>query len=295
MENNLHILNGFQDSLFPVNICEVEKYSILPEGSGFHSLHWHEDLQFAYCIYGNLTYQVNGIDYILNENEALFINKGALHMSSSMSENGKYMTLTFPEELLYFFEDSRMKYKYVWPYTRVEFLRVYKISGKNDNELNVLKYLNQVLQVYKTSSIFEYDISILITLIWKYMIFCLENIEYSYNPKDNEKQESVQMMLVFIHQHYSEDITLQDISDSSMISVSQCNRYFKSMLNITPYEYLIQYRIKKASDLLYNSTLNVTEISAMVGFNNVTHFIQVFKKNYGISPKKYRMEKEKEG
>ena len=125
------------------------------------------------------------------------------------------------------------------------------------------------------------------------MILCLEDIEYSYNPKDNEKQESVQVMLVFIHQHYSEDITLQDISDASMISVSQCNRYFKAMLNTTPYEYLIQYRIKKAMDLLYDSTLNITEISALVGFNNVTHFIQVFKKMFGISPKKYRTEKMK--
>ena len=41
-------------------------------------------------------------------------------MSSDMSEDGEYVTLTFPEELLFFFKESRMKYKYVWPYTRMD-------------------------------------------------------------------------------------------------------------------------------------------------------------------------------
>ena len=40
---------------------------------------------------------------------------------------------------------------------------------------------------------------------------------------------------------------------------------------------------------LKDAMLNVTKISGSVGFNNVTHFIQAFKKVYGISPKKYRM------
>lgn len=101
MENKLHILNGYTDELFPVNICVVRKYSDLPIGSGFKSLHWHEDLQFVLCTKGYVNYQVNGIEYKLKEKEALFINKGALHMSSDMSEDGEYVTLTFPEELLF--------------------------------------------------------------------------------------------------------------------------------------------------------------------------------------------------
>ena len=42
MEKKLHILNGYTDELFPVNICAVKKYDVLPIGSGFKSLHWHE-------------------------------------------------------------------------------------------------------------------------------------------------------------------------------------------------------------------------------------------------------------
>lgn len=131
MENKLYILNGCSDELFPINICVVRKYSELPIGSGFKSLYWHEDLQFVLCTKGYVNYQVNGIEYKLKEKEALFINKGALHMSSDMSEDGEYVTLTFPEELLFFFKESRMKYKYVWPYTRMDYLRCYEIKKKN--------------------------------------------------------------------------------------------------------------------------------------------------------------------
>lgn len=115
-----------------------------------------------------------------------------------------------------------------------------------------------------------------------------------FNPlllikKDIERQERVQVMLVYIHTYYADDLSLKDIADAGTMSIAQCNRCFNKILNVTPYEYLIQYRLQKATNLLKNATLNVTEISEIVGFNNVTHFIQAFKKVYGISPKKYRM------
>lgn len=286
MENKLHILNGYTDELFPVNICVVRKYSDLPIGSGFKSLHRHEDLQFVLCTKGYVNYQVNGIEYKLKEKEALFINKGALHMSNDMSEDGEYVTLTFPEELLFFFKESRMKYKYVWPYTRMDFLRCYEIKEKNQ----IIKCLYDIYNIHLNGSdMFEYDVSILITMIWRDLVKSLSKIDFIPNKKDVERQERVQVMLVYIHTYYADELSLKDIADAGMMSIAQCNRCFNKMLNVTPYEYLIQYRLQKATNLLKDATLNVTEISEIVGFNNVTHFIQVFKKVYGISPKKYRM------
>jgi AraC family transcriptional regulator, melibiose operon regulatory protein len=177
MENKLHILNGYSDELFPINICVVRKYSDLPIGSGFKSLHWHEDLQFVLCTKGYVNYQVNGIEYKLKEKEALFINKGALHMSNDMSEDGEYVTLTFPEELLFFFKESRMKYKYVWPYTRMDFLRCYEIKEKNQ----IIKCLYDIYNIHlKGSDMIEYDVSILITMIWRHLVKSLSKIIYVF-------------------------------------------------------------------------------------------------------------------
>lgn len=208
-----------------------------------------------------------------------------------MSEDGEYVTLTFPEDLLFFFKESRMKYKYVWPYTRMDFLRCYEIKGKNQ----ILEYLYDIYNIYLNGSdMFEYDVSILITMIWRQLVKSLSTIDFIPNKKDVERQERVQVTLVYIHTHYADELSLKDIADAGMMSIAQCNRCFNKMLNVTPYEYLIQYRLKKATNLLKDATLNVTEISEIVGFNNVTHFIQAFKKVYGISLKKYRMMEEQD-
>lgn len=179
-----------------------------------------------------------------------------------------------------------MKYKYVWPYTRMDFLRCYEIKEKNQ----IIKCLYDIYNIHLNGSdMFEYDVSILITMIWRDLVKSLSKIDFTPNKKDIERQERVQVMLVYIHTHYADELSLKDIADAGMMSIAQCNRCFNKMLNVTPYEYLIQYRLQKATNLLKDATLNVTEISEIVGFNNVTHFIQAFKKVYGISPKKYRM------
>jgi cellulose synthase/poly-beta-1,6-N-acetylglucosamine synthase-like glycosyltransferase len=53
-------------------------------------------------------------------------------------------------------------------------------------------------------------------------------------------------------------------------------------------EYINDKRLKKAAELLSVSKYNITEISSMVGFNNVTYFSKMFKKLYGVSPSEYK-------
>lgn len=71
-------------------------------------------------------------------------------------------------------------------------------------------------------------------------------------------------MLIYIHTHYADALSLKDIADAGMMSIAQCNRCFNKMLNVTPYEYLIQYRLQKTTNLLKDATLNVTEISEVL-------------------------------
>lgn len=96
-------------------------------------------------------------------------------------------------------------------------------------------------------------------------------------------------MLSFIHQNYYKSISLQDIDESGNMNIAQCYRYFK----MSPYDYLIHYRLLKSIDYLLDSTSNITEISEKVSFQNVNHYIQTFKKAYTLSPKKYQKEHRK--
>ena len=65
-------------------------------------------------------------------------------------------------------------------------------------------------------------------------------------------------------------------------------KFFKKSLKMSPYDYLINYRINESMKLLKNSSLSILDISENVGFNNVSHYIQIFKKKTGQTPLEYR-------
>ena len=77
------------------------------------------------------------------------------------------------------------------------------------------------------------------------------------------------------------------------MNIAQCYRYFKMIVIMSPYDYLIHYRLLKSIDYLSDSTFNITEISEKIGFQNVNHYIQIFKKAYTLSPKKHQKNIEK--
>lgn len=81
----------------------------------------------------------------------------------------------------------------------------------------------------------------------------------------------------FIEEHFSEDITLSDLSASANISKSECSRCFKISLNTTPYKYLEEYRLSKASELLRETVEPVGNIATAVGFHQMSHFGKCFK------------------
>lgn len=95
-------------------------------------------------------------------------------------------------------------------------------------------------------------------------------------------------MLSFIRQHYSDTITLKEIADAAHLSVSECTRSFKKSIHMTPYLYLVKYRMTRSCELLEATEYTITEITQRVGFNLVNHYIQSFIKHGGMTPKEYR-------
>ena len=73
-------------------------------------------------------------------------------------------------------------------------------------------------------------------------------------------------MLSFIHQNYYKSISLQDIDESGNMNIAQCYHYFKTIVRMSTYDYLIHYRLLKSIDYLLGSTFNITEISKKMIF-----------------------------
>lgn len=93
-----------------------------------------------------------------------------------------------------------------------------------------------------------------------------------------------------LEQHYSEEISLQDISSRFFLSREYISRKFKQEFGVTVLDYLSNIRIKKAKLLLMNPHLRIIQVAEMVGYNDEKYFSKVFKKLEGRTPNDYRKE-----
>ena len=96
---------------------------------------------------------------------------------------------------------------------------------------------------------------------------------------------------LFIDDHYSDNIDLDNISDQAHFSKFHFIRLFKSIYGSTPNNYLIKVRMDKAKILLAKGH-SVLETSIMVGFDSPTSFTGMFKKISGLTPSTFQREQE---
>ncbi|MCI9157751.1 MAG: helix-turn-helix transcriptional regulator [Lawsonibacter sp.] len=87
----------------------------------------------------------------------------------------------------------------------------------------------------------------------------------------------------YIHTNYSEEITIQQLSDLCYMSKYYLSHIFHRATGFSVKSYIANYRIRQACEL-FNQGLSVQEVGSSVGFNNISYFIQVFKRIVGTTP-----------
>lgn len=110
-------------------------------------------------------------------------------------------------------------------------------------------------------------------------------------PLTGEEKSVGQMKRVLDHirKNYTHEISLGELASLSHMNPNYFCRYFKRMTGQTPIEYLITYRLEAACYALRNTDLTVTDIAFACGFNDVSHFVKSFRREYGVTPKAYRL------
>lgn len=100
--------------------------------------------------------------------------------------------------------------------------------------------------------------------------------------------EEIDKAALYFTEHYNEDICIEDYAKERHISTSWFIRNFKQYTGSTPMQYILSKRIYNAEALLKSNQYNVTEIAAIVGYDNPLYFSRIFKKVKGLSPSEYR-------
>ena len=98
----------------------------------------------------------------------------------------------------------------------------------------------------------------------------------------------VNLAIDYIGRMYMQGIGVSDVADSIGITRSHLNHVFQKELNISIQNFLIDFRMHKAANLLVSTALSIKEISNRVGYNDQLVFSKAFKKKFEMSPKSYR-------
>lgn len=126
------------------------------------------------------------------------------------------------------------------------------------------------------------------TFLSEYMEYwekkCREFLDDYEREQSRRYSANVKRALSYIEEHYGEDIGVEQVSGYIGKTPNYFSSIFKQEMGISFREYLNQYRIQKAQELILHSDLMIYEISEKVGYRDYAYFSQVFKKLAGCSP-----------
>ncbi len=118
------------------------------------------------------------------------------------------------------------------------------------------------------------------------LVQCLQG-RFAQQALDNNRQVILQAARHLRH-HYQEDIRLWQLLEEAHMSKSYFLRLFRNYIGTTPYNYLVNYRITKAKELLVLTNRTISEIAGEVGFGDASNFSTRFSEITGQSPLQYR-------
>ena len=149
-------------------------------------------------------------------------------------------------------------------------------------QLKFSKDINKILDTFLGDS---QDKKFLIDLYSQELVYNMlhmNKINFILNKGfNNPINKSIELM----KNNILEEITITDIAKELDMSISNFSSKFKAVVGVSPNIYFTRLKLNKAKDMLkYKS---VTQVSYDLGYDNISHFIDLFKRNYGITPKQY--------
>ena len=109
-----------------------------------------------------------------------------------------------------------------------------------------------------------------------------------YSSFIKEEHSVIDLVLDYIHQHYAEDITRTDLSNLVYLNPDYMARLFKKQTGKSIVNYITEYRIEKAKELLDSPDIPIGIVAAKVGYGNYSYFSKLFKDITGLTPNEYR-------
>lgn len=238
-------------------------------------LHFHDDHELYYLINGTTKYLIDDKIFQVNSGNIVIIPAGMNHKTDS--EN-----CLVNERILISFKSDTFSVK---ASEALDLLFSENVIYIPNSKLDILETIfSKIENEYKLKD--EYSKTIINSYIEE-LIIQIVRFGRKQEPGLNENDKIIHKISEYIASNYTQDLSLPTLSRNFSISTSHLSRQFKIVTGINISEYITYVRILNAEKLLKKTTLPITEVAGLCGFNDSNYFSTVFKNIKGITPLKY--------
>lgn len=255
------------------------------ENDWHSTAHFHPFTEIFFITDGKGDFQLD--DKIVNVNkwDLIVINPNCLHTEkSSLSDIPlEYIVLGVDNLLLNFPNSYSLT-------DNEKQIKLYEIMNFTKDKDLILDYFNKLINEIEHKE-FNYEIvcKSVLTLFITHIIRSTTSLLFVEESQEKLNLECIKIKN-YIDSHYSQNITLDYLSDLSYMNKFHLVHTFTKQIGISPINYVINKRIQEAKNLLATTNYSIRDISSIVGFSNSSYFSQMFKRISGITPKNYRIE-----
>lgn len=241
-----------------------------------HRHPWHE---LFYLEEGELSFFVNGRLLGLKSGDIVLLKPGGLHYNIGKSSYRRFL-IEFDEAFLTHFLTPTAQHQLMACF-QSDFLQLNEEEKKHFHV-----YKDQLLDLYHRKLDCRFVFSAMLSVLGQ--IALRQRHDLLFKAPLLSTTDKLTELLIYMHAHFAEIESIQDIASHFYLSPNYLSRYFKKKSGLTIMEYLLQIRLAQACYLLSKSDTKIKDIAASCGFKDTDYFFRVFKKKKGLTPKAFR-------
>lgn len=270
---------------------------------GFHFHNQYEIILFlsdgASLEVGNSFYQVQAGDLFLLNNKEYHRTNGA-----EGKPHNRYVLMFEPEMLIQLAQ--AFGYDFSMFFERRADYFIHKLHLDQENLKKIEHSLGNIEKNIRNKGSDESDVKLKLSILYliaeineMYQFFMINQNKDNAEDTDEKQvdfknpvlyRERIEQIKKYISAHVEDRLELDDIAREFYMSRYYLSHYFKRETGFTLLSYITAQKINTAKSMLKQG-LSVTDVAMKLSYNSDSHFIAVFKKNTGMTPKKYASEK----
>lgn len=259
---------------------------------GSFDVHSHNFSELVVILNGTATHIIDGREYFIKSGDVYVLSGDTSHGFKDVRDLALCNVMYYSDRLFTVGSSLRKLPGFqalfvLEPYYRKEHRFKYRLQLAPLK----LKYVKGLLDVMQR----EYDkcmegCEAVLQAYFMSLVAYLSREYVSVPDSQNSRSElmSLAETVAYMERHYTEPITLKQLSAGLSISCRHFIRIFRQNYQSTPMDYIIRLRLKHALELLKDNRLAITQVAYESGFTDSNYFSRQFRERYGVSPRSYR-------